>query len=106
MFRRQLFLSSGGQSIDLHALLVLRNLPFGRDPSLPLQAMQNRTERACINLENLARVGPNRLADAVSVLRSPLQRLQNQQVECPLKQLNPILIALLLRQVDILHAVS
>jgi hypothetical protein len=42
-------------------------------------------------------LGTNRLADALSVLWSPLQRLENQQVERPLKQLNPILIAILLR---------
>ena len=42
-------------------------------------------------------LGTNRLADALSVLWSPLQRLENHQVERPLKQLNPILIAILLR---------
>jgi hypothetical protein len=41
-------------------------------------------------------LGTNRLADALSVLWSPLQRLENHQVERPLKQLNPILIAILL----------
>ncbi len=51
-------------------------------------------------------LGTNRLADAVSVLRSPLQSLENEQVERPLQQLNPILIAILLRHVDILHALG
>ncbi len=34
-----------------------------------------------LNLERVARADTNRLPDAMTVLRSPLQRLQDQQIE-------------------------
>src|SRR5215472_18884216 len=103
MLVRQLLFSRSGQAVGFHSLFVFRDRPLRADPALPLQPMQRRVKRAGIDLEYLAGVGPNCLTDSVSVLWPPLKRLENEQVERPLQQLDPVLIAFLLRHVDILH---
>ena len=62
-----------------------------------LEPVERRIERAGLDLEQLTRAAANRLADAIAVLRPPLERLENQQVERPLQQLDAVLIAVFLR---------
>ena len=64
---------------------------------LPLQPVQRRIQRARIHLQYVARVRANGQRYPVPVLRSPAQRLQNQQIQRPLQQLNPVLVPLLHR---------
>ena len=85
--------SRRGQAIDLNPLVVVRDGPLGGDPFLSFQPVQGRIERAGINLKHLAGVDPDRLADPVAMLRTSLQRLENEQIERPLQQLDPVLIA-------------
>ena len=44
-----------------------------------------------VDLEGVHRVGADRLRDAVAVLRPPLERLQDQEVESALT-LDPVLV--------------
>ncbi len=48
------------------------------------------------DLKGFFRVGPDRLADAVPVLRTPLECSQHQHVQSPLHDFNTVLIRLLL----------
>jgi hypothetical protein len=49
-----------------------------------MQAVQRGIETAMLHLQNVIGIRADRLTDPVPVLRAPLQRLQNQQVEGPL----------------------
>ena len=103
LFGGQLLFARYGQTVDLGALLILGNFPLRGDPSLPFQAVQRRIERSGIDPQNLAGIGPDRLTDAVTMPRTPLQGLQNEQIERALQELDPVLIAILLWHVDSLH---
>src|SRR6266699_1663039 len=93
-FSSQLLLSRGRQLVKLCPLLVLGDSPFRLDPLLFLQPVQRRIQRTGIHLQQLPRPIPDRHANPITVLRSPLQRLQNQQVQSPLQKLNPVLVPL------------
>src|SRR6266478_4603226 len=93
-FLAQLFLSSGRQPVKLCPLLVFGDSPFRRNPFLFFESVQRRIKRTRIHLQQLAGTVPNRHADPIAMLRSPLQGLQNQQVQRPLQKLNPVLVPL------------
>src|SRR5262249_2214498 len=92
---RQLLLASRRQPVILRALVVVRSLPLGRNPFLLFKAVQRRIQGAGVHLQDLARARADSHADAVAVLGSPLQRLQDQQVERALQKLDAVLIAFL-----------
>src|ERR1051325_9655591 len=83
LFGGQMFPAGRCQAVIFRTLIVLRLLPLRLGPTLALQPMQRRIERAGLYLEYLARPGPDGLGDAVAVLRSPAQRLQDQHVQSP-----------------------
>src|SRR5262249_25601614 len=70
-----------GKLIELRSLIVLSKLPLRPDPLLPLKPMQRRIERSGIHLENISRLRADHLANAISMLLTPHQSLQNQQIE-------------------------
>jgi hypothetical protein len=80
-------------------------MPVSGHPLLLLQPVQRRIERAGIHSQPLAGVQADGLADALAMLRAPEKRLQNQQIERALQQLNAVLITVL-RDVDCLLAPS
>src|ERR1041385_7991295 len=87
LFGGQMFPAGRCQAVIFRTLIVLRLPPLGLDPTLALEAMQRRIQRAGLNLEDVARPRPDGLGDAVAVLRSPAQRLQDQHVQSPLDML-------------------
>src|SRR5882762_5499782 len=54
--------------------------------------MQCRVKRSCIHLQQLAGAIPDRHANSIAMLRTPLQGLQNQQVQRPLQEFNTVLV--------------
>ena len=82
------FLPAGCQAVEFGALVGLRLPPFRAHPALLLQAVQRRVERPRLHLQHLGGLRANRLADAIAVLRSPLQGAQNQHPQRPLQQID------------------
>src|SRR6266480_4853193 len=93
-FSCQLLLSCRRQLVKLCPLLVLGDSPFRFDPFLFFQPVQRRIERTRIHLQQLAGAIPDRHANPITMLRPPLQGLQNQQVQRPLQKFNPVLVPL------------
>src|SRR6266576_1750942 len=93
-FSCQLLLSRGRQLVKLCSLLILGDSPFRFDPFLFFQPVQRWIERTRIHLQQLAGAIPDRHANPITMLRPPLQRLQNQQVQRPLQKLDPVLVPL------------
>src|SRR5580704_1304819 len=54
--------------------------------------MKSRIQCSGLHLKHISGLQTQSLDNAISMLRSPLQRLQNEHVECSLQQLNPVLI--------------
>src|SRR5262245_31486824 len=92
-FHSQVLFPCGGQAIDLDPLIVLGDLPLRADPFLPLQPVQRRIERTGVYLQRLVGIGSDSLTDAVAMLWPPLQRLQDEHVQRPLQQLDPVLVS-------------
>jgi hypothetical protein len=55
--------------------------------------MKGWIERSGFHIEQLAGPQSNGLADSVSVLRTPLQCLENKKIQSPLQYLNAALIS-------------
>ena len=81
------------QAIDAGALLALGDLPLRLDELLALQAMQRGIEGPGVDLEQVAGMRANRLADAVAMAGPPAQLLEDQQVERALEQFDAVLVA-------------
>src|SRR5262249_11920430 len=92
-FSGQMLFPRGGQAIGLDPLIVLGDLPLRTNPLLPLQPVKRRIERTGVYLQRLVGIGSDRLADAVAMLWPPLQRLQDEHVQRPLQQLDPVLVS-------------
>ena len=92
-FGEQVLAPGGRELIHARALIALRHLPLRADPALPLQPMQRRIQRSGIHLEDVGGMAPQRLADAVAVVRAPLQRLEDQEIKRSLQELDPVLVA-------------
>src|SRR5262249_56438553 len=66
-----------------------RRSPLGGNGALALEPVERGIERAGVHLERVARAGPDHLRDAVAVAFAPAQRLENQEIERALQQLDP-----------------
>src|ERR1700758_5428027 len=58
--------------------------------------MESRIQRSSLHLKKFSGPQTQSLDNAISMLRSPLQRLKNEHVECSLQQLNPVFILVFL----------
>src|SRR5690242_1745967 len=89
----QLLLACCRDPVELCTLIALTLLPFRADPALALQAMQSRIQRPSLNLQHLSRVCAKSLHDAISVLWTPLQRLENKHVQRSLQYFHSVLVS-------------
>ena len=80
-FGLELSPASGSETVVLCALLILGQLPLRGEPPLLFKTMQSRIERSVIDLENVVGVGRNGDFDPMTMLWSPLQSAQNEQIE-------------------------
>src|SRR5215469_3061528 len=74
----ELLPSGGSQAVILRTAIQFRLLPLRQDKAAGLQTVERRVQGSTLYLQNLGRTLPDSLADAMPVLRSPLQRAQNQ----------------------------
>src|SRR5262249_30051660 len=79
-------LAGAGQGVELGPPPGLVGAPPGRDPAALLDAVQRRVERALLDAEQLARVLPDALDDAVAVERPGRERLEDEEVEGALEE--------------------
>src|SRR5277367_1390733 len=54
--------------------------------------MKSRIQRSRLNRQHLAGTCADRQRDSMPVLSASRERLQNEQVECPLQDLNTVLV--------------
>src|SRR5262249_2681996 len=87
---RQLRLARRRQLVVLRALVGLADAPFGFQPAALHEAMEGGVERAGFDPEELVRLRADGLADAVAVLRPPLEGPQDQHVERALEELQAL----------------
>ena len=67
-----------GQPVEPRAPSQLGDAPFRRDPSLVLQPVQRRIERTLVHAQHILRDLLNAFGNRPPVLRSGLQRPENQ----------------------------
>jgi hypothetical protein len=85
-------LPAAGQLVVLRLVIGFADAPLGFQPAALLEAMQRRIERAGLDLQQIVRLRADRLADAVTMARAPLQGPKNKHVERALKKLEPLWI--------------
>ena len=80
------------QMIEARALVGISHTPLGLQPLPVHQEVERRVERAGLDLEQIVGLRADRLADAVAVLRSPLQGAQDEHVEGGLEELEALVV--------------
>ena len=84
----ELSASGARERVVLRAAILFGDAPLGLDPALMLETMQGRIQRTLVNLQHIARHLANAPRDGPAVLGLQLQRLQNQQVERALDEVD------------------
>ena len=84
--RDELGLAGRGQLVVLRLVIGFADAPLRLQPAAFLEAVERGIERAGFDLQQIVGLRADRLADAVAVLRAPLQGPQDQHVEGALEQ--------------------
>lgn len=85
-FDRELTAARRGEAVVLRSPSELRGAPFRLNPSLVLEPMQRRVERALVDLQDVLGNLLYPLRDRPAVHRIALQRPQDQEIECARQQ--------------------
>jgi hypothetical protein len=79
----QLLAASGCQFIEAGAAIVGRNAPFPLDPTVQLQSLQRRIERAFFNAQNVVGQLLNKLSDGIAVQMAACEGLSTSMSSVP-----------------------
>ena len=82
--------AGAGQLVELGPPVVVGRPPPRGDPAAPLQPVQGGVQRALRHLQRGARDLVEALRDGPAVLRPERQRLEDQQIECALREVEPL----------------
>ena len=85
----ELLLPLGREAIELGLLPGLAEAPVGLEPAPLHEAVQRRVERAGLDLQEVVGLLADHLANAVAVLRAPLEGPEHEHVKGALEQLEP-----------------
>src|SRR5262249_49255475 len=92
--------------VVLRALVRFAQAPFGLEPPALLEPVKRRIQRAGFDPEQVLGLRADRLADAVAVLRPPLEGPQDEHVEGALEELQAPVVGRLVEGVDSLQALD
>src|SRR6185312_11165938 len=87
--RDELLATSRGERVDPDALAALRGVPRRGNPLLAGKSMECGIERARFDAKDVAGAGLDHLHEAVPVPGPPAERLEDDQVERSLEELQP-----------------
>src|SRR5439155_14047709 len=77
----ELLATHRSQLVEFRLAVVLRGAPFRTDPSLLLQTIERRVQRALLYLQNVSRHLPDEHRDAEPVHWTQLKRLEDEHVQ-------------------------
>src|SRR5688572_8323043 len=100
-FGGELLLAGRGDAVELDALLRLAQRPLALHPALFFKAMERGVERSGFDLQRFGGLRGDGLPDGVAMLRSPLQRLEDEHVQRALQQLQTRAVAFLFHQMGV-----
>ena len=86
LFFRQLFLALGGEFVIFGAAIRFRDFPFGGEPAAAFETVKGRVDRAVFDLQRVVRTDANGLADAVAMAGTPLECLEDKEIESSLQK--------------------
>jgi hypothetical protein len=87
----KLLLPSGNEPVILKlAVCTFAHLPFRDNPCASLKAVESWVKRVMLDLENVVCGALKVSSDLMAMGRTYQESLQNEHVQSPLKQVNPI----------------
>jgi len=87
-FLAELAAAQRGELIELGPAVIVREPPLGLDPFAGLEAVQRWVQRPFADLEDVAGELLDPAGDGIAMRRPPAQRLEDQEIEGSLNEIN------------------